>query len=108
MLFARQKVGFTARPDRVDTTLLSPEQEGENMKMRRLALLPLLMAATLVPPRAQAQVPVFEITPQQSSIKFFVKASVALTGNFDKWDATLTFTSTDVTTGVLDVKIQAA
>jgi polyisoprenoid-binding protein YceI len=78
------------------------------MKTRRLALLPLLMAATLVPPRAQAQVPVFEITPQQSSIKFFVKASVALTGNFDKWDATLIFTSTDVTTGVLEVKIQAA
>jgi polyisoprenoid-binding protein YceI len=78
------------------------------MKMRRLALLPLLMAATLVAPRAQAQIPVFEITPQQSSIKFFVKASVALAGNFDKWDATLTFTSTDVTTGVLDVKIQAA
>jgi len=37
-----------------------------------------------------------------------VKASVALTGNFDKWDATLVFTSTDVTTGVLDIKIQAA
>jgi polyisoprenoid-binding protein YceI len=29
-------------------------------------------------------------------------------GKFDKWDATLTFTSPDVTTGVLDVKIQAA
>jgi polyisoprenoid-binding protein YceI len=37
-----------------------------------------------------------------------VKASVALAGSFDKWDATLTFTSPDVTTGVLDVKIQAA
>jgi polyisoprenoid-binding protein YceI len=37
-----------------------------------------------------------------------VKASVALVGTFDKWDATLTFTSPDVSTGVLDVKIQAA
>jgi polyisoprenoid-binding protein YceI len=37
-----------------------------------------------------------------------VKSSVALVGNFDKWDATLTFPSTDVTTGVLDIKIQAA
>jgi polyisoprenoid-binding protein YceI len=36
-----------------------------------------------------------------------VKASVSIDGTFDKWDATLTFTSTDVTTGVLDVKIQA-
>ena len=30
-----------------------------------------------------------------------------LVGTFDKWDATLTFTSPDVTTGVLDIKIQA-
>jgi polyisoprenoid-binding protein YceI len=37
-----------------------------------------------------------------------VKASVAIQGTFDQWDATLTFTSPDVTTGVLDVKIQAA
>jgi polyisoprenoid-binding protein YceI len=36
-----------------------------------------------------------------------VKASVALDGTFEKWDASLTFASTDVTTGVLDVKIQA-
>ena len=47
------------------------------------------------------------ITPEDSSIKFYVKASVALEGTFDKWDATLTFTSPDVTTGVLDIKIQA-
>ena len=39
--------------------------------------------------------------------KFFVKASVAIGGTFDKWDATLTFTSPDVRTAVLDVKIQA-
>ena len=49
----------------------------------------------------------FQITPEDSSIKFYVKASVAIDGTFDKWDATLTFTSPDVTTGVLDVKIQA-
>jgi polyisoprenoid-binding protein YceI len=48
------------------------------------------------------------ITPVDSSIKFYVKASVALVGNFDKWDATLTFTSPDLSTGVLEVKIQAA
>jgi polyisoprenoid-binding protein YceI len=36
-----------------------------------------------------------------------VKASVALEGTFDKWDATVTFTSPDVTKGVLNVKIQA-
>jgi len=32
---------------------------------------------------------------------------VAIDGVFDKWNATLTFTSPDVTTGILDVKIQA-
>ncbi|MGB7752608.1 MAG: YceI family protein [Candidatus Acidiferrales bacterium] len=57
---------------------------------------------------ASAQAPVFAITPEKSSIKFSVKASVALEGVFDKWDATLTFASPDVSTGVLDVKIQAA
>ena len=78
------------------------------MKMRYLALLSLLTAATLLPPLARTQVPVFKITPGQSTIKFYVKASVELQGNFDKWDATLTFKSTDVTTGVLDIEIQAA
>jgi len=47
------------------------------------------------------------ITPEDSSIKFFVKSSVNLEGDFQKWDSTLTFTSPDVSTGVLDVKIQA-
>ena len=58
---------------------------------------------------AHAQnVPVFTIPHQGSSITFDVKASVELQGTFDKWDATLTFTSPDVSTGVLDIKIQAA
>jgi polyisoprenoid-binding protein YceI len=73
----------------------------------RLAILGLLALATLTPP-SRAQVPTFTTTPEDSSIKFFVKASVALTGNFDTWDATLKFSSPDVTTAVLDIKIQAA
>src|SRR5258708_2373643 len=55
----------------------------------------------------KAQVPVFVVTPEDSSIKFSVRASVAIGGTFDKWNATLTFTSLDVTKAVLDVKIQA-
>ena len=79
------------------------------MKRRYLALLPLLAASALLPSLAQAQAPVFVISPPpQSTIKFNVKASVAIAGTFDKWDATLTFASPDVTTGVLDIKIQAA
>src|SRR5271165_6127353 len=73
----------------------------------RLAIL-FLVASAVLPALSQAQAPVFVITQQDSSVKFYVKASVALEGTFDKWDATLTFTSPDVTTGVLDVKIQAA
>jgi len=66
-----------------------------------------LLAAAVFPSVSRAQTPVFVITPEDSSIRFHVKASVALEGTFDKWDATLTFASPDVTTGVLDVKIQA-
>jgi polyisoprenoid-binding protein YceI len=53
-------------------------------------------------------VPVFEIIKADSSIKFNVKASVPIAGNFDKTDASLVFTSPDLSTAVLDVKIQAA
>jgi polyisoprenoid-binding protein YceI len=55
-----------------------------------------------------AQAPVFEITPVGSSIKFHVKSSTTIAGKFDKWDATLTFTSPQETTGVLEITIQAA
>jgi polyisoprenoid-binding protein YceI len=66
-----------------------------------------LVASTVLPPLAQAQGPVFTITPVESTVQFSVKASVAIEGKFDKWDATLTFPSTDATAGVLDIKIQA-
>jgi polyisoprenoid-binding protein YceI len=72
----------------------------------RLAVFGLLASAVL-PSLAEAQGPVFTITPEESTVQFSVKASVAIAGKFDKWDATLTFPSTDVTTGVLDIKIQA-
>ena len=76
------------------------------MKMKHLASLPLL--AALLTPLCRAQAPVFVITPADSTIKFNVKASVEIAGTFDKWDATLVFTSPEVSTGVLDIKIQAA
>jgi polyisoprenoid-binding protein YceI len=67
-----------------------------------------LLAFTLLPAPTRAQAPVFETVPVDSSVKFYVKASVALTGNFDEWHAFLKFKSRDVTTGVLDIKIAAA
>src|SRR5271163_3324737 len=67
-----------------------------------------LSGSAAFPSASRAQAPVFEITPVHSSIKFDVKASMDIVGKFDKWDATLTFTSPDETTGVLEITIQAA
>jgi polyisoprenoid-binding protein YceI len=72
-----------------------------------LALLFQLTSAVLMS-ASPAEVPVFEITTGESTIKFDVEASVAIVGKFDKWDAKLTFTSPELSTGVLDIKIQAA
>jgi polyisoprenoid-binding protein YceI len=66
-----------------------------------------LLASALLPSVAQAQGPIFTITPEESDVKFFVKASVAIDGRFNKWEATLTFPSTDVTSGALNIKIYA-
>ena len=68
----------------------------------------LLLTAETLAAQAPAGVPVFAFDKTKSSIGFDVKASVAITGKFDKWDATLTFTSPGISTGVLDIKAQAA
>jgi polyisoprenoid-binding protein YceI len=52
-------------------------------------------------------VPVIQITKEGSSVRFAVKASVSIEGTFDKWEATITYPSRDVETGVLDIKIRA-
>jgi len=67
-----------------------------------------ILVAGVFPPFSRSQAPIFEITPVDSWINFHVKASVKIAGKFDKWDATLTFTSPDETTGVLEIKIYAA
>ena len=68
-----------------------------------------LLAFAVLPPASRAQtVPVFVITPGESTIKFDVEASVAITGKFDKRDAPVTMTSPELSTAVLDLKIQAA
>ena len=77
----------------------------------RLAVICLVASAALplaIPARPPANVPIIAVAKEESSMKFSVQASVALEGKFDQWDATLTFPSTDVTTGALDIKIQAA
>ena len=66
-----------------------------------------LLTCAMLPSLTLGQAPVFKVTPEESKIDFSVKASVALEGKFEKWDAALTFPSTDVSTGVMDIKIQA-
>ena len=66
-----------------------------------------LVASAMLPSFTLGQAPVFKVSPEESKIDFSVKASVALEGVFEKWEATLTFPSTDVTTGVMDIKIYA-
>ena len=68
--------------------------------------LSLLFVATLI--SAQGDVPVFKFNPEVSVVNFNVSASVPIEGKFNKWDATLTFTSRELSTGVLDIKIDAA
>src|SRR5271165_7673958 len=66
-----------------------------------------LLASVVLPSVSRAQAPVFEIEPLESKINFHVNASVKIAGKFDKWDASLKFTSPDETTGVLEITIQA-
>jgi len=54
-----------------------------------------------------ASAPIFAITPDDSKITFYVKASVSIAGDFQKWDATLNCPSTDPSTCALDLKAQA-
>jgi polyisoprenoid-binding protein YceI len=67
-----------------------------------------LFALTVLASLGRAEVPVIVITHEASTIKFYVKASVALVGTFDEWNSTLTYASPDATTGILDIRIQAA
>jgi polyisoprenoid-binding protein YceI len=70
--------------------------------------LALLLCSAVPQGQGPADAPIFEFTQAESWIKFHVKSSVTIAGKFDKWDAKLTFTSPDETTGVLEIKIEAA
>jgi polyisoprenoid-binding protein YceI len=79
-------------------------------QMKVFAVLTLLYAVgtCALASGSRAQVPVFAITPEKSTVKFAVKASVPIEGTFEKWEATLTYPTNDVTKGVMDIKIQAS
>jgi polyisoprenoid-binding protein YceI len=68
---------------------------------------PWLVVFCIFPSANGAQVPVYEATPAESTIKFGVDSSVPIKGTFDKWTASMKFSSTDVRSGILDIEIQA-
>jgi len=80
------------------------------MRLTVLCLVASILFSFASRAQAPAEVPIFEISPPAGGFKitFNVKASVPIEGVFEKWDATLKFTSPDVTTGVLDIKVDAA
>jgi polyisoprenoid-binding protein YceI len=80
------------------------------MRKRRQLVLPILMSlffSCVTHAQSSQGLPSYKITPVASKIMFNVKASIPIEGTFEKWNATLTFTSTDPSTGSLDIRIQA-
>jgi polyisoprenoid-binding protein YceI len=72
-----------------------------------LSLLATVVLSSVTQAQSSQEASAYKITPVLSTIKFKVKASIRIEGTFEKWDATLAFTSTDASTGSLDFKIQA-
>ncbi len=90
------------------TVLRGKSSIARTMRSIGISFTTLFMSAVLLPFAARAQAPVFEVTPESSQVKFHVQSSMDLTGKFDQWKSSLTFTSPDVNTAVLDIEIQAA
>jgi polyisoprenoid-binding protein YceI len=65
-----------------------------------------LVVFCIFPSANRAQVPVYEVTPEESSIKFGVDSSVSIKGIFEKWNASIKFSSRDVRDAVLDIEIE--
>jgi polyisoprenoid-binding protein YceI len=94
-------------PGNQDLTIQRRDLHSSNMRIG-ICLLAAALFCTVAPAQAPPSgPPIFEVTPISSTIKFDVKASVEIKGKFDKWGATLTFQSPDVSTGVLEINIQA-
>ncbi len=78
------------------------------LRARKLPMVVLWLVVFCTFPSAnRAQVPVYEVTPVESTVRFGVDSSVPIKGTFDKWNASMKFSSTDVRSGVLEIEIQA-
>ena len=86
----------------------SNEQSRVRRQMRGVLAFAVCLLAFFASPRAShAQVPTYEVTPDESSIKFGVESSVSIKGAFERWDASIKFSSRDVTSALLDIEIEA-
>jgi polyisoprenoid-binding protein YceI len=92
---------------RKSTRSLRAQQAASRGKGFLQLVVVLTFAALMLPSAGRAQVPTYQVIPEESLIKFDVESSVPIKGTFSQWTATMTFKSADVTTGVLDIKIQA-
>ncbi len=66
-----------------------------------------LVVFCIFPSSSCAQVPTYEVAPEESTIKFGVDSSVSIRGIFEKWNASIKFTSRDVRSAALDIEIEA-
>ena len=66
-----------------------------------------LLVSLSFPSLNQAQIPVYEVTPVESTIKFGVDSSIPIKGTFEKWNASIKLSSMDVRSAVLEIEIQA-
>jgi polyisoprenoid-binding protein YceI len=105
----KRKTGFeTVCRFSISSCFVELSRKGGFMKKTWLSIgLGPLLALAAFAPIGRAQVPVFETIKEGSLIKFSVKASVPIAGTFDAWDSHATLTSPDLTSAVLDIKIQA-
>ena len=86
-----------------------------NERTRLSTLIRYALAATacvmafLASPRSSyaQEVPTYEVTPTESSIKFGVESSVSIKGIFEKWNTSIQFSSRDVRSATLDIEIEA-
>ena len=74
---------------------------------RVLALTAWLISSLAAAQPSSAQVPAYEVTSEESTIKFGVDSSASIKGVFDKWNAVVTFSSRDVRSAAIDIEIEA-
>ena len=86
------------------------ERSPQNTLIRCVLASTACLMAFLASPRASypQEVPTYEVTPAESSIKFGVDSSVSIKGIFEKWNTSIQFSSRDVRSAALDIEIDAA